>query len=410
VPEPRRIALRVSRVAQILGESVAADEIISLLGGVGFECTRANDGGSVSVTAPSWRSDVTHEVDLVEEVARLRGYDSFPDEIRPFRAGNVPDDPYWILARRIRDTLVGAGLLETRPLPFTNGSEKEGFVRVTNPIAENEAFLRREILDTLARRAEFNLARMHGDVRLFEIGSTFQKTDRHMPHEELRVGALVMGRRLPPHFSDPKSPELEPWFVYGQWDAKGLAEELLRSAYPGEATDLVPGEGATLWSLMRAGSEVGVVKRVALDAPIWAKPAFGIELSLGVISSAQVAPPGKNAHRAPSWPRPTSVPYRPIPSTPPAEFDLALLLPRHVAAKAVESSIRRSAGDLLERLELFDEYSGDRLEGAEGRRSVAWRLTLRHPERTLSAKEIEGRRKKILSALESELDVRQRSL
>src|SRR5678816_4326435 len=97
---------------------------------------------------------IRDRIDLVEEVARLRGYDSFPDEIRAFRAGNVPDDPQWLVARRVREELVAAGLLEARPLPFDRGGE--GFVRVANPLAENEAYLRREILHTLARRAEHN--------------------------------------------------------------------------------------------------------------------------------------------------------------------------------------------------------------------------------------------------------------
>ena len=409
VPTVHPLTLRVRRVAQVLGEPVSAKEISTLLQSIGFACNVATDEQSLSVASPTWRIDVAQEIDLVEEVARLRGYDSFPDEIRPFRAGNVPDDPQWLLSRRVRDALVGVGLLETRPLPFTKGSDAGGYVRVANPIAENEAYLRRDVLDTLARRAEFNLSHMHGDVRLFEIGSVFEATTAAMPREELHVGVLVMGRRLPPHFTDPKSEDFGDWVTFDQWDAKGIAMELMRVAYPGRLAELAAGEGDVLWRILVDGTAMGVVRRVALDAPIWAKPAFGIELSLGVMSSAQVAPPGKHAHRAPSWARPRSKPYRPIPTTPPAEFDLALLLPRDVHAAAVETSIRRSAGELLERLELFDEYSGDKLEGANGRRSVAWRLTLRHPERTLSAKEIEGRRKKILSALESELDVRQRT-
>jgi phenylalanyl-tRNA synthetase beta chain len=403
------LILRVRRVAQVLGEPIPGDEIASLLRRIGFDADLEASADTVRVLVPSWRGDVVQEIDLVEEVARLRGYDSFPDEIRPFRAGNVPDDPQWLAARRVRDHLVGLGLLETRPLPFVRGGD--GFVRVANPIAENEAYLRQEILETLARRTEFNLAHMRGDVRLFEIGSVFSPGSGAMPIEHLRVGVLVMGRRAPAHFTDPKSPEFAEWAAFSEWDAKGIAEQLASVAYPGRSTSLVADETrastAPLWTMTVDGAPVGTVARVALDAPVWATPAFGIELSLGRLESEQVAPPGSNAHRPPAWQQTASMPYRPIPTTPAAEFDLALLLPPGVSAAAVEQGIRGAAGDLLERLELFDEYVGEGVE--TGHRSVAWRLTLRHPERTLSAKEIEGRRNKILSVLASELDVRQRS-
>jgi phenylalanyl-tRNA synthetase beta chain len=397
------IALRVSRAEQVLGEKLPSDEIAALLRRVGFDATPELGDAVVRVEVPSWRTDVTQEIDLVEEVARLRGYDSFPDEIRPFRAGNVPDAPQWLLARRVREELVAAGLLETRPLPFDRGGE--GFVRVENPIAENEAFLRREILDTLARRAEHNLAHMQGDLRLFEVGSVFFPGKAAMPREELHVGALVMGRREPPHFSDPKSPVFDRWESFDVWDAKGLAERVVRAARPNAAITFASDEGDALWRVKDGNETVGVVKPVSLDAPVWAKPAYGVEINLGVIDSSQVAPPGRHAHREPSWEQIVPPPYQPIPTTPVAPFDLALTLPATITAAAVEAAIRRAAGDLLERLELFDEYKGEKLGGA---RSVAWRLTLRHPERTLSAKEIEGRRKKILTVLESELDVRPR--
>jgi phenylalanyl-tRNA synthetase beta chain len=97
----------------------------------------------------------------------------------------------------------------------------------------------------------------------------------------------------------------------------------------------------------------------------------------------------------------------PLPTMPPAEFDLALLVPDAVAVADVERVVRAAAGELLEKLELFDRYTGSGIEA--GHRSLAWRLTFRHPERTLRDKEIEGRRGKILGALEQELHVRQRS-
>jgi phenylalanyl-tRNA synthetase beta chain len=303
----------------------------------------------------------------------------------------------------LRQALVGAGLFEVRPMPFVAGGE--GHVRVQNPLAENEAYLRRAVIESLAKRAEYNLAHMQANIRLFEIGATFAPSAGRLPHEEVRVGALIMGARRPPHFTDPKPP------AFDEWDAKGLAELILETAFPRAVTALVPDEGDTLWTVQVDGRRVGEVTRVQLDAPVWASPAFAVEITLEVVTSDDVAPVGRSAYRTGDGSAsrgPASVaPFRPLPVTPAAEFDLALLVPNDMPAATVEDVVRKHAGELLERLVLFDEFRGAGLPA--GVRSVAWRLTFRHPERTLRDKEVSGRREKLLRALEEELGVRQRT-
>lgn len=403
-PEAKQIKLRTSRVAKVLGEQLSADEIDALLQSIGFDVHR--HGSDFEVTVPTWRSDVTAEVDLIEEVARMRGYDSFPTEIRPFRPANVGDDAQYLTSRRVREFLVGAGMLEVRPMPFVSGGE--GFARVGNPLAENEAYLRREVLDTLARRAEYNLARMHRDIRMFEIGSVFVPRAGKLPSEELRVALLVMGRREPAHFTDPKSEEFESWIRYGEWDVKSLAEQVGAEAHPSAAisTKASTSEGV-LWDVFADDRQIGLVRRVALDAPVWAAPAFGLELSLGIIESDDVAPHGTSAHRPFARPVPSVTRYVAVPSTPASEFDLALLVPEGVGSDQVEATIKKVSGKLLEKVELFDRYVGQGVE--PGHRSLAWRLTFRHAERTLRDREIEARRSDILKALADELNVRQRA-
>jgi phenylalanyl-tRNA synthetase beta chain len=149
------------------------------------------------------------------------------------------------------------------------------------------------------------------------------------------------------------------------------------------------------------------VVRLAVDGPVWASPAFGIELEIGAVEAAHPADRGKHSYiEGTSAPRPSVSRYRPIPTMPPAEIDLALLVPNDRTVADVEKVIRSTAGELLEQLVLFDQYTGSGVE--PGHRSLAWRLTFRHPERTLRDKEIEGRRAKIVSALHQELNVRQR--
>lgn len=400
LPTRSPVPIRLKRVAQVLGAELSAGDVQRYLAAAGFEVTRT-DAQGFDVNIPTWRSDVAEEIDLVEEVARFHGYDRFPLDIRPYRPSTTTDDALWTVAQRLRDVLVGAGLLETRPMPFVHGAD-DTHVRVANPLSENEAYLRTSVLDTLSRRAEFNLAHRSGDVRVFEIGSVFLPRGASAPREELRVGIVVMGRRHPSHFSEPQPP------AFDEWDAKWLAERAAGALHPGTPVALHPGADADLWTISAGSETIGRVTRLALDAPVWASPAYGIEIVVGEMASAP--PAGRGAHvydRPPAFRAPAVSRYRALPSTPAAEFDLALLVPNDTTAARVEESIRSAAGELLEHLELFDQYTGEGV--AEHHRSLAWRLTFRHPERTLRDKEIEGRRSKILAALEQELHVRQRT-
>ena len=395
------IVLRTARVTRVLGVALPVERIAQLLKAIGCTADIDDAGAAVHVIAPTWRRDLVAEADLIEEVARLHGYDALPNELRPYRPGTTSDAPLWTLSARLRDALSAAGLLEARPTPFVAGGEDH--VRVLNPLAENEGHLRRTLLESLARRAEYNLTQMQGNVRLYEIGAGFEPSADALPEETMRVAVLVMGQRKPAHFTNAKPA------VIDEWDAKWIAETIVGVVAP-STSRLIPAEvvGDLLWSIEVDGEVRGHVSRLRLDAPVWASPAYGVEMVLGAVSNADVAPPGEHAHSISVAPPPHApVKYRPLPTTPAAEFDLALLLPPDVRAAQVEDVIRRSAGELLERLAAFDLYEGAGIEA--GMRSVAWRLTLRHPERTLRDKEIEGRRSKILSALQTELNVRQRS-
>ena len=402
LPKPApSIPLASAHVARLLGETVTEPEIATLLAPVGFT-VGAFANGRASVTVPTWRPDVTRNVDLIEEIARLRGYDSFSNELRPFRRGTVPDSPIALLTSRVREACVRAGLLEALSMPFVRGSEAT-HVRLANPMAEDESYLRRDLLETLARRAEHNLAQRHRDVRLFEIGSAFQPSPAGLPREEMRVAAIVMGHRHPPHWTEPNTPDFD------EWDVKGLAELLAFTVASGDAVELLDdGSGNVLWRIAIAGEVRGTVQRLALDAPVWAPQPFGIELSLARVSSAPVAPPGQSKPQLTLSAAPASrFSFRPFPSTPSTFVDVALLVPNDLAASRVESIIRQASGELLESLTLLSEYRGAGI--AEGFRSIAWRLTFRHPERTLRDKEVAGRRDKVVRTLEGELGVRQRT-
>ena len=391
-PLPKRpvpISLKIPRVARLLGEPVDTIEAERSLRTVGFRIApEAKD--VIKVSPPSWRHDVRGEVDVAEEIARLRGYDTFSSELRPFRPSAVPDAPLVGVTKRVQEALVGAGLNEVRPMPFV-AEGKGATVRVSNPLAEDEAFLRGDLLRTLISRAEYNLARMQGNIRLFEIGTAFFAGEdpavlkAALPREEMHVGALVMGQRSPTHFTKAIQPS------YDEWDIKFLAETAAAAAFPSGVVKMNPGTGETLWEIVVDGHPVGSARRLTIDAPIWAKPSFGLEINLEAIEQGAAR----------------SKAYKAIPATPRVQVDLALLAPVRVTAAQIDDVIRKEAGELLESLTLFDEFSGQGIP--EGSRSLAWALTFRHPERTLKDQEVQGRTAKIVAALEGELGVRQRT-
>jgi phenylalanyl-tRNA synthetase beta chain len=250
---------------------------------------------------------------------------------------------------------------------------------------------------------------MQGNIRLFEVGNAFVGTGDRLPREELRAAALLMGARRPPHFTEPQPP------AFDLWDARHVAERMVAAAFGGAAVRFTAGTGDRLWDISVGDiGVVGSVSRLSLDRPAWASEVFGVELTLGMISSADVAPAGEHlGAQAPGVSDDTSsgarggLRYRPLPVTPAAEFDLALLVPDGTSAGDVESALRQAGGELLERVELVDEFRGHGVP--DGHRSLAWRLTFRHPERTLREKEIDGRRTRLLETLASDLGIRPRA-
>ncbi|MEO7217401.1 MAG: phenylalanine--tRNA ligase subunit beta [Gemmatimonadaceae bacterium] len=379
----RSLRLRMSRVEQLLGERVPEPQCMQLLGSIGFGVSSGAEG-VLRVTPPRWREDVALEVDLIEEVARLRGYDTFSDELRPFRVGaRIDDSPAYVVTRRVTVALAAAGFLEVRPIPFVANAGENG-VRVLNPLAGNEAMLRSSALQTLARRVEYNFSHMTRNIRLFEVGVVFSRGSDIVPVERTVAAVVTCGDRAPAHFTNPRPPQTD------IWDARWVAERIVSAAYgrPAAFEANAAGQG---WNVILDDAEIGAVGPVLVDAPVWAPPVFGIEIDIT---------PAFGTPREPMV-------ACPLPVTPAAEFDLALLIPPRAKAADVERVIRTTAGETLESLVPFDEFRGAGVP--EGFRSVAWRLTFRHPERTLRDKEIEGRRARILRALEEELGVRPRT-
>ncbi len=367
---PPVVTLRPSRVERVLGEAFSAPEIEALLAPLGYETGRAGPD-ALEVRVPGHRChDTLREIDLIEEIARSRGYDAFAATMAPARRGSVPDHPLFQLEDELRAILVADGLSEAQTPSL--GPASDGDVPVLNPMSRAESHLRRDRLSGLLRHVERNLARGVRDVRLFEIGTAFGPGPEAAPVETPRVAAALTGLREPEHWSGPD----ESFDVH---DAARLLDRIAGAAFPGARVVPAGGErspfakGRRYELVSGDGDAVGWAGEVdadAMDLPPWAGPVLGAEVAL------------------PATPDPKSpVIARDLPDQPASERDLAFLVPDRTPVGEVVAAARKGAGRLLEDAHVFDLYRGDDLP--PGVRSVALRLRFRARGRTLTDGEVD---------------------
>jgi phenylalanyl-tRNA synthetase beta chain len=370
VTHPPRIFLRPARVTQVLGVEVPWDAIERYLVAIGATVVSKPEDGRIAVDVPGWRPDLVAEIDLIEEIARLHGFDNFPTELRPFRVGDLPSAVSEGIDGGIRRGLVAEGLFEVQTLPLGPADGPDS-VRLLSPLSAEEGYLRTRLLPGLIRRVEGNWSAHTRDVRLFELGTAFLRGEAGSPpREERRVAGVITGAREPAHWSaSGKSPEVD------HWDLRALFESAAALAYPAATVQV---EGGEWVARTPAGQEIGRAGVLPADSPPWAAPVLGFELQIDVT------------------PRSVSA-FQPLPVNPAVTRDLALLVPAGVSAAALGEAIRKSAGRLLEVVEVLDEYRGSGLPA--GHRGLAFRLRYRAPDRTLRDQEVDASVTKVLTVL-----------
>lgn len=382
------ITLRCARIERVLGVGFTGPEVVALLEPLGFRCELRGED-SLTVEVPGYRRyDVTREIDLIEEVARTHGFDRFPEILGPQRPSSVGDDPLFALERGLREVMVARGLFEAQNPSFA--PETEGDVEVLNPVSVVESHLRGALVPGLTRNIEHNFARGARDIRLFELGTVFARAGKgEAPAEALHISGVLTGRSQPPHWSREDT-------FWDEWDVKALMEEVLGIAYPGAAlagAEEADRASGTLLVARTSDDEVvgsgGVLPADRIDAPAWAGPVWVFEIRL-----PRVAPES------------SEVQYTPLPSFPAVERDLALLVPTGVLAADVHREILAAGGRLLESATMFDLYEGEGVP--QGCRSLAYRLRLQAPDRTLTDKVADKAVSRVVKRLQESLSVEQR--
>lgn len=391
-PARRALKLRARRLPELLGIDVPFGEAVAILERLGCEIV-ARDEASVDVLAPTHRTDLGREVDLVEEVIRVRGMDSVPAQLPAIRASRDVGGREE-LARRARDAAVAVGLSEAITYGFTSaralevlGAQKPT-VLLKNPLGEHHAVMRTTLLPGLLD-AVAN-ARRHGEreVREFTIGPVFlaaKSGGDGLPDEQLRIGVVLAGDR--PGWLEKPQP-------LDAWDAKGYAVAIAQrlggtpaaiEAVPAtreEAASLAPHlhpRGAA-FLMLRSGTSR---RRIGAFGPLHpdAVEAFGLETGTRDVLVAEI-------DLEPFVAGPLLPEYAPIARFPASTRDIALILKDEVRAGEVESAVRAAAGPLAEGVRLFDRFVGGSIPA--GSSSLAFHVVYRAADRTLTDAEVDA--------------------
>lgn len=399
IPPERELDVRPERVNGLLGTSLSPAEMKRILKGLGFQVDLGKGAATIRVRVPWFRRDVEGEADVAEEIARIHGYDQIEPTLPT--GASVQGKLSWPLPalERIRSRLVALGMSESLTYSFISpkGYDRLGLpeehpwrrsIPLLNPLSEAQSVMRTTFLPSLLEAAALNQRRQESDVRLFEIGKVYW-TDvlplTSLPREVRTLGMALAGR-VPGVWGEPPRPV--DFYV-----AKGAVEEVLRvlgvkgSFERASEPFLHPGRSAAVLVDREQVGWVGEVHpTVAANYGLRGR-VYAVELNLDALIPGALPAPA----------------FEPLPKHPAVERDLALLVPLNVTAEAVLSLIQREGEPLLQRVALFDVYEGKQVP--EGYRSIAFTLTYRGEDRTLTDDEVASVQERIEKALGEELGV-----
>ena len=392
-PQPR-ILCRYGRIRSLLGMEVADLEISTIFSKLGMEVEPVN-AESCYVIPPTYRADVTMEADLAEEVARIHGLDKIPDvPVNAVKCADFSADTFAPVAA-VRDALVSTGLCECLGTSMIDEKTalldydftKEDLVAPINPISLDLAILRPSLLGGMLATVKRNISRKNTNLALFEIGNCFCKNPEKYPEERQEVVIALTGQRHPERFSGERSE------LYDFYDLKGLIETFLEergnpnyTVRPCDDKRFTKGECA---ELVLDGKRAGVFGRI--HASLVKGMRLQTPLYIAVFQLSNLL----TASKKPVY-------YKPISLFPSTSRDVAFLAPADMENETVISFIKRSKVPNLVDVQLFDIFSN---ESMNGKKSMAYSLTFRSGERTLTDDEVNKAHEKLRARLEHGLGV-----
>lgn len=393
----RKVAFTMGAVRDYLGLSIEDRKVKSILAGLGLKPAKESRD-RWSVTVPGYRRDIAIEEDVIEEVARIHGYQEIPVTMPEGRTVPVSPARREKVLRAAGGVLEGMGFSEAINFSFISARELEELgvtggpdpVRLLNPISEEMEVMRTSLLPGLLSSLRNNISRRIEDVRLYEAGRVFLPcTACSISEERMRIASVMTGNRI-----------RKTWYQEGRgadfFDIKGTVESLIRSLGISEVSFqemetpyLQPGQSAWVMIGDRSVGPVGTLHpriREKYDIKDWAGC---FELDLDPIEENALG----------------HTPYRSLPRYPAVLRDLALLAPVGVPALEIEAVLSETGTDLAD-IRLFDLYQGKGI--AEGFRSLAYSLAFQSHDRTLTDEEVDASVDRILKELKKRLGVKLR--
>lgn len=385
LPARTAVSLTLAQVHQLLGYNVDATFVEQTLRSLGLQVT--GDTSGWQVTAPSYRFDITIAEDLVEEVARIYGYDNIPTQFPTMDIQLKPKHDQ-LSIQQLRQTLVTLDYQEAISFSFADAKlEKQlnpavSLLELANPISSDLAVMRSTLLSSLIPCVQYNVNRQQGRVRLFETGLRFDYQDASSIADLKQIPTLALiatGSLLP-----------EQWHGKAQavdfFDMKGEVERVLTSArlqasyvrsqrawlHPGQSADVVVN-----------GSTIGYFGRLhpSLEAALDLGITWVCELDMDVLLQSYVSN------------------FTELSRFPSVRRDIAVLIGANIGIDDIQHTIQTSAGELLTQSWLFDVYTGQGIE--TGQRSLAFALLWQHPDRTLEDAEIKEGVQRVVDALQN---------
>jgi phenylalanyl-tRNA synthetase beta chain len=382
--ESVRIELDLGKINGYLGTALTLDTVKEIMGRLHFDFEPAGSEGLI-VTVPSRRGDITRSVDLIEEIARLYGYDNIPTTLMTGVTTPGSLNPGQKVRRALRTLLTESGFHEVVTYSFTHPDAIAQFrgmypdaktVALSMPMSEDRSTLRTSLVPHLLDAAVYNRYRSEEEAAIFEIGKVFLADEEKMtklPEEKLMLSMLLTGNRTPIHWS--AKPEKADFY-----DLKGVFEKAVsflgiegveyhaaqpEGFHPGRTAEISvrTGDGRTvIGRLGQLHPEIQLAKDL--------EDTYVLEADLNLLAKYVTF----------------TMDYKMLPRYPAVSRDLALVVDRGVEVGALEAKARETAGDLLESVTVFDVYTGERL--GSDKKSVALSFVYRHADRTLTDEEI----------------------
>ncbi len=386
-PRPEKIKTIVlvpERINQLLGTQLKSKEMVSILKKLQFPVAQ---NGKLKVKVPSFRRDIFHYSDLVEEVARIYGYQKIP--INQRAGGSLVTT---LLAeekfiKKTRNTVAGLGFSEVVTNSFISPKVQENLevrfhsVRLLNPISEELSVLRRSLLPSLLSVIQWNQNRKETDLRIFEIGKIYGKNPDGTMLEKSNLGLVLTGKRFPQSWEG-REENTNFFDLKGCWET--LQENLgfRNTEMMAEDSNLFePGQSFILKNQEEMVGVMGKVAQEYLESFDIKPEVYFLEVELPKLLE---------------WPSQEKK-FEPLPKFPPVDRDLAVVVEDQVCSSQITEQVKKTGGDLVEEINLFDIYRGDQIP--EGKKSLAYAIRYRSGTKTLTDFEVDEIHNNIVNQL-----------